>query len=78
MRVLCSCNALPGHVHPMLPLATALREDGHEVAFTSGTEIAAALDEAGFDLPAAGTIGARLGPRGARHERIGSTMRTDQ
>jgi UDP:flavonoid glycosyltransferase YjiC (YdhE family) len=54
MRVLCSCNALLGHLHPMLPLAAALRDAGHDVAFTTGAEVAGTLAEAGFELRPAG------------------------
>lgn len=54
MRVLCSSNALLGHLHPMLPLASALRDAGHDVVFTSGTEVAGTLAEAGFELRPAG------------------------
>jgi UDP:flavonoid glycosyltransferase YjiC (YdhE family) len=54
VRVLCSCNALLGHLHPMLPLATALRDAGHDVVFTTGAEVAGTLAEAGFELRPAG------------------------
>ncbi|HEX2192859.1 MAG TPA: glycosyltransferase [Acidimicrobiales bacterium] len=35
MRVLCSCLPGFGHFHPMVPLARALAEAGHEVAFAT-------------------------------------------
>ena len=35
MRVLCSCLPGFGHFHPMVPLARALVEAGHEVAFAT-------------------------------------------
>ena len=48
MRILCSCNSLLGHVYPMLPLARALRDDGHEVCFATGADVASLLGETGF------------------------------
>ena len=40
MRVLLTCRPFVGHYRPMLPLARALAEAGHEVAFASGDPIA--------------------------------------
>lgn len=54
MRVLACCNPLLGHLHPMLPLAAALQDDGHEVVFMTGAGIKAALDDQGFRLLPAG------------------------
>jgi hypothetical protein len=50
MRVLCSCLAAPGHLFPMFPLAEALRGCGHDVAFISGPEAQADLDDRGLNL----------------------------
>jgi hypothetical protein len=50
MRVLCSCLAASGHLFPMFPLAEALRGRGHDVAFISGPEAQADLDDRGLDL----------------------------
>ena len=36
MRVLFAGLSTPGHVHPMIPLAAALRADGHDVRFAAG------------------------------------------
>ena len=54
MRVVCSCNPLLGHLHPMLPLAGALRDAGHDVAFLTGSEIGGTIAAAGFEVLAAG------------------------
>jgi hypothetical protein len=50
MRVLCSCLAASGHLFPLFPLAEALRARGHDVAFISGPEAQADLDDHGLDL----------------------------
>jgi UDP:flavonoid glycosyltransferase YjiC (YdhE family) len=55
VRVLCTCNPLLGHLHPLLPLATALRTRGHDVAFLTGDGLAGPVAAAGFPLVAAGT-----------------------
>ncbi|MFC5290273.1 glycosyltransferase [Actinokineospora guangxiensis] len=36
MRVLFAGLSTPGHLHPMIPLAAALRADGHDVRFAAG------------------------------------------
>jgi UDP:flavonoid glycosyltransferase YjiC (YdhE family) len=50
MRVVFSCNALVGHVHPALPLARAARRQGHEVAFLSGPDVRGVVEGEGFEL----------------------------
>jgi hypothetical protein len=42
--------AASGHLFPMFPLAEALRARGHQVAFISGPEAQAELDDRGLDL----------------------------
>ena len=54
MRFLCSCCPLTGHFHPMLPLADALRDVGHEVVFMTGSELQGSVSEAGFEILVAG------------------------
>jgi UDP:flavonoid glycosyltransferase YjiC (YdhE family) len=54
LRVVCSCCPLTGHFHPMLPLADALREVGHEVVFMTGSELQGSVSETGFDTLVAG------------------------
>ena len=48
MRVLCSCLPGYGHLHPMVPLAAALRVAGHEVAFATESRFCRRAEEAGF------------------------------
>ncbi len=43
-----------GHLHPMVPLARALQETGHTVAFACAAAFAPRVEAAGFDAFAAG------------------------
>ena len=53
MRVLCTCVPGYGHFHPMVPLALALQERGHEVAFATAERFCPRIAAAGFEaLPA--------------------------
>src|ERR1700741_3929361 len=44
MRVLFASLASAGHTYPMIPLAVAVREAGHDVHFAAGEEMHMALD----------------------------------
>ncbi len=57
MRVLCTCVPGYGHLHPMVPLAQALQDAGHEVAFATEERFCGRVTRAGFAAFAAG-----LGP----------------
>ncbi len=48
MRFLFTVQPLIGHFHAMLPLAIALRDHGHEIAFATGKSFGAAVQRAGF------------------------------
>ena len=48
MRALLTCRPLAGHYRPMLPLARALAEAGHDVAFASGEPVAGEAEVEGF------------------------------
>jgi UDP:flavonoid glycosyltransferase YjiC (YdhE family) len=48
MRALLTCRPLAGHYRPMLPLARALAEAGHDVAFASGEPVAGEAETEGF------------------------------
>lgn len=66
MKVLCSCTPLSGHLFPMLPLACALRDDGHEVVVATGEALGPALDAAGLEHRSCGphfdhSVGEALG-----------------
>jgi len=48
MRVLCTCVPGYGHLHPMVPLASALQAAGHEVAFATEARFCPRVEKAGF------------------------------
>ena len=48
MRALFTCVPGYGHFHPMAPLAHALRDAGHEVAFATAERFCARVAKAGF------------------------------
>ncbi|WP_410671599.1 glycosyltransferase [Amycolatopsis sp. cmx-4-68] len=48
MRVLFAALASAGHTYPLIPLATALRDAGHEVHFAAGEHVHAPLLRAGL------------------------------
>jgi hypothetical protein len=57
MRVLFSCVAADGHFMPLVPLASAFVEGGHEVAFATAASYAPTVAAAGFAaLPAGPSI----------------------
>lgn len=47
-RFLFSCAGAYGHFHPMMPLAQALKEAGHEIAFVTNKSRQATVEAAGF------------------------------
>ncbi|HYM27813.1 MAG TPA: hypothetical protein VET66_06670, partial [Steroidobacteraceae bacterium] len=58
-RILFTTTAGLGHVHPLLPLANALRGQGHEVAFAGpATRLRPLLGPLGYEVFAAGLDGA--------------------
>src|SRR3569623_1483937 len=48
MRILFACTTAYGHLHPLVPLARAATDAGHEVAFATGAALARAVAHAGF------------------------------
>ncbi|MGH3549611.1 MAG: glycosyltransferase [Pseudonocardiaceae bacterium] len=54
MRVLVVCIPQAGHLTPVLPLASALAEQGDEVVVASGPEVADTVTAAGLRFAAAG------------------------
>ncbi len=54
MKVLMTTQPGLGHLHPMLPLARALEEAGHTVAFACAASFIARVEAAGFSAFAAG------------------------
>ncbi len=49
MRVLLTSCPSYGHVNPMLPLARAARDAGHEVVVATGAELVPEIERHGFD-----------------------------
>lgn len=49
MRILFCCTAAEGHFAPLVPLASAAREAGHDVAFATGPRFCERVRDAGFD-----------------------------
>jgi UDP:flavonoid glycosyltransferase YjiC (YdhE family) len=59
--VLCTCLPERGHFHPMVPLARALVEAGHDVAFASAQQFREHIEQAGFaSFPAGLTLPEQL------------------
>lgn len=54
VRVLFSSTSGDGHLHPLLPLAGALREKGHEVAFAMAASYAPRIEAAACEWLASG------------------------
>lgn len=72
MRTLLTCVAATGHFHPLVPVARALAEAGHEVAFAAPSDIAPLVERAGFQhVPAGlGIASAELAPMLAALNRL--------
>ena len=54
MRFLFTTIPGPGHFHPLVPTARALRRRGHDVAFAASPTFAPAIEAAGFEAHPAG------------------------
>src|SRR5262249_52375691 len=48
MRVLCTSTPMDGVVIPLLPIAHALRDRGHEAMIAAGPDVEARMQECGF------------------------------
>ena len=71
MRVLFTCSPGIGHVHPMLPLAVALRARGHDVRWAVAPEVQARVEASGFAVfPAGMAMGPRHAELGRRHPEL--------
>lgn len=66
MRALFSCVGGAGHLRPLLPLAQAFADAGHEVAFAIAATFAGQVEAAGFEALPAGIdmpeVRRRIGP----------------
>jgi UDP:flavonoid glycosyltransferase YjiC (YdhE family) len=57
MRVLFTCVAATGHFHPLVPIARALADAGHEVAFATHVSFATLVERSGYQhLPSGSTL----------------------
>lgn len=54
MRLLFASLASYGHIYPLLPLAIAAREAGHDVVFATGEQFLPSLRKAGLEVAVAG------------------------
>lgn len=71
MRVLLSSHGLVGHIHPLVPLATALRTQGHDVCWATGPDGCERVQRAGIQALSAGLSQAELWAQfGRRHPEI--------
>lgn len=52
MRVLFTCLPATGHLHPLVPIARALADAGHEVAFATHASMAPLVERAGDEIRA--------------------------
>ena len=61
-RFLFSCASAYGHFHPMMPLALALKEAGHEIAFVTNKSRQTTLEAAGFTFFPVGGVAMATDP----------------
>src|SRR5262245_29817621 len=54
MRVVLTCVSVVSHLYPLVPVARALVEAGHDVTVATDHSLAAAVEQAGFRHAAAG------------------------
>ena len=54
MRILFTLRGASGHLHPLVPLAQAARDTGHEVAFAMAPSFQDAIERLGFQWMSAG------------------------
>lgn len=73
MRILFSSLASHGHTFPLIPLALAARDAGHEVVFATGEDLLPSLHLAGLATAVAG-----IGIRAAFGEAAGGAIRRPQ
>lgn len=61
VRILVAAVGTPGHAFPLVPLALALRDAGHDVTFSAGPDVRQHVAAAGLDFATSG-----IGLRAAR------------
>ena len=62
MRVLLTCSPAYGHFHPMGPIARALADAGHEIAFATAADFCERVERCGFRAFPAGLKLPERGP----------------
>jgi UDP:flavonoid glycosyltransferase YjiC (YdhE family) len=67
MRILFSCVGAYGHFHPLVPLARALADREHEVAFATSSAFGERIEAGGFRFFAAGLTQAELEQQFVQH-----------
>jgi UDP:flavonoid glycosyltransferase YjiC (YdhE family) len=67
MRILFSCVGAYGHFHPLVPLARALADREHEVAFATPSAFGERIEARGFRFFAAGLSQAELEEQFVEH-----------
>ncbi|MFN8524548.1 MAG: glycosyltransferase [Chloroflexota bacterium] len=75
MKLLFTSTPLLGHFHPLVPLAQAAAASGHEVAFATGSALAASLQRLGFRHFPAGPNSDETGPLAAPPARLSLSER---
>ena len=78
MRVLVATTAGRGHVLPVVPLARALLDSGHELLWATGPEACGILAAAGIDCVPAGMPEGEIAPRRARLHEEAADLPRDQ
>ncbi len=61
MRILVTTHPALGHFHPLVPMANALKEAGHEVAFATAPSFQATIESNGYRFFACGIDWSGLG-----------------
>jgi UDP:flavonoid glycosyltransferase YjiC (YdhE family) len=78
MRVLFTSRPLHGHVQPLLPLAAALRDLGHEVGFATGPALLPTLRDMGYICFKAGNDSLTFEQRIVLFPQLATTRPQDQ
>jgi len=77
VRILITTPAGVGHVHPMVPLAVALRDRGHDVLWATGPDTRAWAEAAGIRAVTAGIGGGQMAEFWRRYPQARSLARTE-
>src|SRR4249920_31010 len=78
MRALLTCRPLAGHYRPMLPLARALADAGHDVAFASGEPVVGEAEAEGFTAFCVGLAPGSVEPLSQRVRDLAASLLPSQ